>query len=185
MKRVLFLLPVLLVAILGGFLVWGLNPDRDPNAIPSALISKPAPRFDLGPIDGVESPGLKTADLSAAGEPVLVNVFASWCVPCRAEHKVLTRLAQEQEFPLYGINYKDKPGDARQWLTDLGNPYDRIGADETGRVGIEWGISGVPETFLIDATGIVVWRYVGPIATEQAQDELRAALAEVRGGAGS
>lgn len=185
MQRILVALPILAVLVLGGFFLWGLNPDRDPNAIPSALLSKPAPAFDLGPIPGVDSPGLKTADLSAAGEPVLVNVFASWCVPCRAEHKVLTRLAREESFPLYGINYKDKPDDARKWLEELGNPYNRIGADETGRAGIEWGISGVPETFLIDASGTVVWRYVGPIATEQSQNDLRAALNAARGEAGS
>lgn len=185
MQRILVLLPILVVIVLGGFFLWGLNPERDPNAIPSALVSKQAPTFDLGPIDGVESPGLKTADLSAAGEPVVINVFASWCVPCRAEHKVLTRLTRQEGFPLYGINYKDKPEDARKWLAELGNPYGRIGSDETGRAGIEWGISGVPETFVVDASGKVVWRYVGPIATEQSQDDLRAALAAARGEAGS
>lgn len=184
MQRILVALPILVVLVLGGFLVWGLNPERDPNAIPSVLISKPVPAFDLGPIAGVEVPGLESGDL-AGGGPVLVNVFASWCVPCRAEHKVLTRLAAEEGFPLYGINYKDKPEDARAWLAELGNPYQRIGSDESGRAGLEWGISGVPESFLVDATGTVVWRYVGPIATEQAQDDLRAALAEARERAGS
>lgn len=185
MQRILVVLPILVVAILGGFFIWGLNPDRDPNAIPSVLISKPAPQFDLGPIEGVDVPGLKTADLSASGEPVVLNVFASWCVPCRAEHAVLTRLARDEGFDLMGINYKDKPADARAWLEELGNPYVRIGADESGRAGIDWGISGVPETFILDAEGTVVWRYVGPIATEQSQNELRTALAEARGGSGS
>ena len=185
MQRILVFIPIVVVAIMGGFFLWGLNPDRDPNAIPSVLIDKPAPQFDLDPIAGVESPGLKTADLAASGEPVVLNVFASWCVPCRAEHGVLTRLARDEGFELMGINYKDKPEDARAWLEELGNPYARIGADETGRAGIEWGISGVPETFVIDGSGTVVWRYVGPIASEQSQDELRAALAQARGGAGS
>ncbi|WP_323763484.1 DsbE family thiol:disulfide interchange protein [Marinovum sp.] len=184
MQRILVLLPILVVLILGGFFVWGLNPDRDPNAIPSALISKPVPAFDLAPIDGVDVPGLASGDL-AGGEPVLVNVFASWCVPCRAEHKVLTRLATQEGFPLFGINYKDKPEDAKAWLEELGNPYLRIGSDESGRAGLDWGISGVPESFLVDATGTVVWRYVGPIATEQAQDDLRQALAAARERAGT
>lgn len=184
MQRILVLLPIAVVLVIGGFFVWGLNPDRDPNAIPSVLISKPAPEFALAPIAGVDVPGLATADL-ATGEPVLVNVFASWCVPCRAEHKVLTRLAAQEGFQLFGINYKDKPEAAKAWLEELGNPYQRIGSDESGRAGLEWGISGVPESFLIDASGTVVWRYVGPIATEQAQDDFRAALAAARAEAGS
>lgn len=185
MQRILVFLPLVVVAILGGFFLWGLNPDRDPNAIPSARIAKPAPAFELPPVDGVGVPGLKTADLTASGEPVVLNVFASWCVPCRAEHGVLTRLARDEGFELMGINYKDKVEAARDWLEELGNPYTRIGADLSGRAGIEWGISGVPETFVIDGDGIVVWRYVGPIATEQSQDELRAALAKAREGTGS
>lgn len=185
MQRILVVLPIVMVVILGGFFVWGLNPDRDPSAIPSVLISKPVPQFDLGPVKGVDVPGLKTADLTGGGAPVVLNVFASWCVPCRAEHAVLTRLARDEGFDLMGINYKDKPEDARAWLTELGNPYARIGADESGRAGIDWGISGVPETFVIDADGTVLWRYVGPIATEQSQDELRAALASARMGPGS
>ncbi|MDO6729374.1 DsbE family thiol:disulfide interchange protein [Marinovum sp. 2_MG-2023] len=186
MQRVLVMLPVAVVIVIGGFFLWGLNPDRDPNAIPSALVSHPAPAFELEAVDGVDVPGLKTADLAAAGEPVLVNVFASWCVPCRAEHKVLTRLAASEGFPLFGINYKDKPEAARDWLNELGNPYQRIGSDLSGRAGIEWGISGVPESFLVNAEGTVVWRYVGPIASAQAQDELRDALAAARAaGAGS
>ena len=167
MQRILVLLPIAVVLVIGGFFVWGLNPERDPNAIPSVLISKPVPVFDLAPIAGVDVPGLASGDL-AAGEPVLVNVFASWCV------------AAQEGFPLFGINYKDKPEDAKAWLEELGNPYLRIGSDESGRSGLEWGISGVPESFLIDGTGTVIWRYVGPIVTEQAQDDLRRALAATR-----
>ena len=187
MRRLLPFLPLVIVAVLGGFFWWGLNPDRDPNAIPSVLISQPAPEFDLEAVPGVDVPGLAKTDLVDRSDPAVVNVFASWCVPCRAEHKVLTRLMREEGFDLMGINYKDKAEDASGWLTDLGNPYTRIGYDITGRAGIEWGISGVPETFIVAPDGTVVWRYVGPIATEDSQDELRAALAEARGeiGAGS
>ena len=171
----LALLPVAAFVVIGVFLFRGLS--LDPSEIYSVLINKPAPAFELAPLPGKDN-GLATSDLT---QPVqLVNVFASWCVPCRAEHKVLTRLAAQEGFPLFGINYKDKPEDAKAWLEELGNPYLRIGSDESGRSGLEWGISGVPESFLIDGTGTVIWRYVGPIVTEQAQDDLRRALAATR-----
>jgi cytochrome c biogenesis protein CcmG/thiol:disulfide interchange protein DsbE len=180
-KKILLAMPALVAVVLGGFLFWGLNPDRDPNAIPSALVSEPVPDFELPPVESTQTPGLSAAALRSIGEPVLVNVFASWCVPCRAEHAVLTRLVEQDGVRLMGINYMDKPADAANWLEELGNPYERIGSDSEGRVGIEWGISGVPETFVIDANGIVVYRYVGPIVTPEAQDEIRAALAAAGG----
>ncbi|MEM8581801.1 MAG: DsbE family thiol:disulfide interchange protein [Pseudomonadota bacterium] len=180
MKRVLLFLPVAIVGVLFGFFYWGLNPDRDPNAIPSVLISQPAPEFDLPPVDGTKTPGLSVNDIKAAGEPVLVNVFASWCVPCRAEHVVLTRLVEQDGVRLMGINYKDKAPDAAAWLQELGNPYERIGSDYSGRVGIEWGLSGVPETFVIDTSGTVVFRYVGPIVDTGAVEEIKTALDQAR-----
>lgn len=176
MKRVLVALPLITALIIGGFALWGLNPDRDPNSIPSILISKPVPEFDLPPIEGIDVGGLSKDVLSTAGEPVLVNVFASWCVPCRAEHAVLTRMVKEKGVRLMGINYKDKPDAARAWLKDLGNPYERIGSDLDGLAGIEWGISGVPESFVIDGKGIVVFRYVGPIVGAEAQKQVNDAL---------
>jgi len=178
--RLLLFLPVALVGVLFGFFWWGLDPDRDPNAIPSVLISQPAPNFDLPPIEGTQTPGLSNADLASTGEPVLLNVFASWCVPCKAEHVVLTRMVEQDGVRLMGVNYKDKPADAAAWLAELGNPYERIGADVAGRVGIEWGISGVPETFVIDADGTVVYRYVGPIVDTGAVDKIKQALEEAR-----
>lgn len=178
MRRILVFLPLAVVAVLGGFFFWGLNPDRDPAKIPSALIGGGVPGFELAAVPGVNVPGLSKADLEGRDAPSVVNVFASWCVPCRAEHKVLTRLARSEGFDLMGINYKDKAEDAAGWLAELGNPYARIGWDNTGRTGIEWGISGVPETFVVDAQGQVRWRFVGPIVTEEAQQELRDALAE-------
>lgn len=182
MIRILAFAPLLIAAVLGGFFFWGLNPNRDPGEIPSVLISAPAPEFVLPPIEGVDSPGLAKANLSETDAPVIVNVFASWCVPCRAEHSVLTRIGVEENITLYGINYKDKPKDAARWLTELGNPYARIGSDFSGRVGIEWGISGVPETFIIDRDGTVAHRTVGPVVGDRAVGEFMAALAAVRSG---
>lgn len=153
-----------------------MNPDRDPNNIPSVLISQPAPEFDLAAVDGLETPGLSRADLVGNPRPVIVNVFASWCVPCRAEHGVLTQMVEKDGLTLLGINYKDKPLDATKWLAVLGNPYERIGSDLSGRVGIEWGLSGVPETFIVGSDGTVLFRYVGPVVGDTAISKFREAL---------
>jgi cytochrome c biogenesis protein CcmG, thiol:disulfide interchange protein DsbE len=166
--RLLLLLPVLLFAVIGVFLAFGLG--RDPQRLPSALIDKPAPEFELPPLAGRDERGFSRADLG--GEPMLVNVFASWCVPCRIEHPMLNRLAQDG-ITVHGINYKDAPEDARAWLDELGDPFARIGSDRNGRVGIEWGVYGVPETFVIDAQGRIVHRHVGPL---QARDLERTIL---------
>ncbi|WP_370270267.1 DsbE family thiol:disulfide interchange protein [Nioella sp.] len=180
MKRLFALLPLLLAAVLGGFFVWGLNPERDPNAIPSVLISQPVPEFALPPVPGLDVPGVTRSDLSGNDGPVVVNVFASWCVPCRAEHAVLTRFKERDGLRLLGINYKDKPEDAVRWLADLGNPYSAIGSDLDGRAGIEWGISGVPETFIVGADGTVLYRYVGPIVGEEAIAKFTLALRQAQ-----
>lgn len=185
MRRILAALPVLIALVFGAFFLWGLNPDRDPNDIPSALIAQPAPDFDLPAVEGVGVPGLARSDLVANPAPVVVNVFASWCVPCRAEHAVLTRMVERDGVRLFGINYKDKPEDARRWLEDLGNPYERIGSDLSGRAGIEWGISGVPETFIVAGDGTVLYRYVGPIVGVEAEGKFAAALAQARASNGA
>lgn len=181
MNRFLIFLPLCVAIAIGLAGWWGLNPDRDPNSVPSALIGQPVPIFDLPAIEGIGGLGLSTQDFADASGPTLVNVFASWCVPCRAEHAVLTRMVREDNLALVGINYKDKPAAAAAWLTELGNPYVRIGSDQTGRAGIEWGISGVPETFVVDADGIIVFRYVGPITSDAALATLRNALAQAEG----
>lgn len=180
MKRAIAALPVLIVLVFGAFFLWGLNPDRDPNAIPSVLISQPAPEFDLPAVEGVGVPGLSRDNLFGNSDPVVVNVFASWCVPCRAEHAVLTRMVERDGIRLFGINYKDKPEDARGWLEKLGNPYERIGSDLNGRAGIEWGISGVPETFIVAGDGTVLYRYVGPVVGAEAEEKFATALAQAR-----
>ena len=163
MKRFLALLPLAIAAIVGLFALWGLTSDRDPSAIPSVLISKPLPAFDLPPIDGIDSPGVSHLDLQNAGEIVVVNVFASWCLPCRAEHPVLTQMAKDHGFQLVGINYKDTPEKAAKWLEELGNPYIAIGSDLDGRAGLFLGITGVPETFIVGPDGIVRFKEAGPV----------------------
>jgi cytochrome c biogenesis protein CcmG/thiol:disulfide interchange protein DsbE len=149
-------------------LVFLIGLGRDPAIVPSALIDRPVPSFEL-PALLAAKPGFASADLG--GKLKLVNVFASWCVPCRAEHPQLMRLEREG-VELYGINYKDEPDAARQWLASLGDPYARIGADRNGRVGIDWGVYGVPETFLVDGKGVIRYKHVGPITPEALNDTI-------------
>ena len=153
----LYLLPAAVFAILAAAFYIGLGIDTD--VLPSPLIDQPAPRFRLPPLPGTE-PGFSSADLE--GHVSLVNTFASWCAPCREEHKVLNALAQRRRVAIYGIDYKDKEEAALAWIAELGNPYTRIGADD-GKVGIDWGIYGVPETFLVDKAGRIRYKHVGPL----------------------
>jgi cytochrome c biogenesis protein CcmG, thiol:disulfide interchange protein DsbE len=141
--------------------VFGLQRDRD--TLPSPLIGKPVPTFSLPPVKG-RSSGLATSDLR--GEVSLVNVFASWCVACREEHPVLMRLKAQGTVPIHGLNYKDKPDDAAKWLDQMGDPYTRTGADLDGRVAIDWGVYGVPETFVVDGRGRIAFKQVGPITPQ-------------------
>jgi cytochrome c biogenesis protein CcmG, thiol:disulfide interchange protein DsbE len=160
MRRLLYLLPILLFAALAVVFWRGLG--RDPSLLPSAMIDRPAPDFTLPGIG--EKPGLARGDL--AGKVALVNFFASWCAPCRAEHPLLMRLAEEGKVALYGIDYKDKPEDAAKLLAQLGDPYRRIGVDREGRTFIDFGAYGVPETYVIDRAGRIRYRQVGPITAE-------------------
>ena len=163
-RRFGYLLPVLVFVLVGIGLGIGLT--RDPSTLPSALIGKSVPAFDLPPLNaaGNEKPGLSSIDLT--GKVQLVNVFASWCGPCRVEHPILMKLARDG-VPLQALNYKDQPEDAARFLAELGDPYERIGVDQNGRTGIEWGVYGVPETFVIDAEGKIRHKHVGPL---QARD---------------
>jgi cytochrome c biogenesis protein CcmG/thiol:disulfide interchange protein DsbE len=157
MRRWLYLLPVAVFALMAlGFYV-GLGIDE--NVLPSALIDEEAPQFDLPPLPGRDK-GFSTADLK--GHVSLVNTFASWCGPCRLEHPLLNALAARKRVPIYGINYKDTGDAALSWIAALGDPYAQIGAD-SGRVGIDWGVYGVPETFLVDKTGHIRYKHVGPL----------------------
>ena len=156
--RLVYFLPLLAVAGLFVVLGWGLN--RDPGVIPSVLIGKPAPIFDLPPVRG-RTLGLSSQNLK--GEVSLVNVFASWCVACRVEHPLFMRLKAEGVVPIHGLNYKDRPQDAAKWLDDLGDPYIRTGADLNGRVAIDWGVYGVPETFVVDRQGRIAFKQIGAV----------------------
>ena len=156
-RRWWFALPVVIFAGLAAGLYYGLQNDNE--SLPSALIDQPAPAFQLPPLPGHE-PGFSSADLQ--GHVSLVNTFASWCTPCRAEHPVLQALAATKRVPIYGIDYKDKAEAARAWIAELGNPYARIGIDD-GRVGIDWGVYGVPETFVVDRSGRIRYKHVGPL----------------------
>jgi cytochrome c biogenesis protein CcmG/thiol:disulfide interchange protein DsbE len=140
-------------------LAWGLT--RDPRELPSALLDRQVPSFDLPPVQG-RSLGLASSDL--AGEVSLVNVFASWCVACRGEHPLFMELAASGAVPLHGLNYKDRPEDAARWLDRLGDPYTRTGADLDGRVAIDWGVYGVPETFVVSAAGRIVHKHIGSVS---------------------
>ena len=155
-RRFAIAIPLLVFIALVVLLAIGLT--RNPREIPSPLIGKPVPQFSLPPVQG-RSLGLSDRDLK--GQVSVVNVFASWCIPCRQEHPLIQRLARE--VPVHGLNYKDRPEDAARWLEELGDPYTRTGADLDGRVGIDWGVYGVPETFVIDRDGRIVYKQIGPI----------------------
>lgn len=179
-RRLLFLVPALLFAGFVAYLAYALRPERDPSVVPSALIDKPAPEFDLPPLYD-DLPGLARSDLASAelgGKPVLVNFFASWCVPCRAEHPLLMRL-KEEGVALYGIAYKDKPEDAKAFLAELGNPFSRVAMDSSGRTGIDFGVYGVPETYVIDGQGRIRFRHVGPLYPYVLDEQLMPLLAEL------
>ncbi len=156
----------------------------DPSKLPSALIGKSVPRFELPPVEGLFTdgrpiPGFTDADL-AAGRVSLVNVWASWCAPCHQEHPFLTSLAERGEFALYGLNYKDKSSAARRFLGRYGNPFVAVGQDRNGRVAINWGVYGVPETFVVDGAGKIVLKHVGPIDGQVIETRLLPAIARAR-----
>jgi cytochrome c biogenesis protein CcmG/thiol:disulfide interchange protein DsbE len=177
-RRLLYLFPVVIFGVIAGYFLWGLDPERDPRFIPSVMIDQPVPEFELAAIEGMDGPGLKTADLTN-GQVTLVNFFASWCIPCRIEHAFLIQLVERDRARLVGINYKNEAEEARTWLAQLGNPYAQIGADTTGRVGIEWGVYGLPETFIVDKQGRIRYRRVGPIDAYTLEREIRPLLKEL------
>ena len=174
-------LPFILFAALGGLFFYALE-SGDPSRLPSALVGKRVPPFSLPPIEGIadgDAQGFSNADL-AQGEPTILNVWASWCVPCHEEHPLLMQMAKEPGVRLYGINYKDDPAGARRFLGRYGNPFQRVGADKTGRVAIDFGVYGVPETYVISGDGKIAYRHVGPLTEASIKEKLLPLLQQAR-----
>ncbi|MCR4283176.1 MAG: DsbE family thiol:disulfide interchange protein [Bauldia sp.] len=174
--RLVYLLPLGFFLSLALIFLLRLESGTDPEAIPSALVGQPAPPFDLPPLEGLNVPGLKRADLD--GQVTVVNIFASWCGPCRTEHPQLVALAADERIRLVGIDYKDQPQNAKRFLDDLGNPYAAVGVDTRGRTGIDWGVYGVPETFVVDRAGIIRFKFIGPLTAETVESALMPAIAK-------
>ena len=158
MNRLFFFLPLAIFAVMGVYFALGLR--EDPSAIPSQMIDRPLPAFDLGGIAEGE-PGLSRADLD--GQVALLNVFGSWCPPCEIEHPMLMQISRSGRVPIYGVNWRDAPGAGAAWLARNGNPYHRVGNDAEGDLVFELGITGAPETFLVDRQGRVRFHHVGII----------------------
>lgn len=173
-RRWLVLLPLAVFLTLAAVFLVRLWSGADISRIPSVLIGSPAPKTTLPALIGAGMPGWDSSRF--AGKVTLVNVFASWCAPCREEHPVLMAFAEDTRFDIVGLNYKDKAPAAATFLSALGNPYDAVGFDEAGRAGIDWGVYGVPETFVVGRDGTVLYKQIGPIITEAAANTLMAEI---------
>ncbi|NSL20417.1 DsbE family thiol:disulfide interchange protein [Agrobacterium tumefaciens] len=182
-RYALALLPLLLFggfAIIAGKMLY----DQDVNgldisAIPSALIGTKAPALSLPPLEGSNLPALN--DAAVKGKLTLVNVFASWCIPCRQEHPILQELAKDKRITVVGINYKDKPDNALRFLGELGNPFAAIGVDPNGKAAIDWGVYGIPESYLVGADGTILYKKVGPFDARSVERDLLPAIAAAAG----
>ena len=170
-----YLVPLAIFALLVAFLYRGLS--LDPKLVPSPLIGKPMPTFTLSRLD---NPAATISDADFKGKVTLLNVWATWCVSCRQEHKTLVQLAKTGQVDIYGLNYKDNREEARRWLTRFGNPYVANAFDSDGRVGIDWGVYGAPETFIIDREGIIRHKHIGPLTTEIINDEILPLVAKLK-----
>ncbi len=173
-----FLIPLVVFIVMVGFLAIGLT--LDPREVPSPFIGKPAPAFTLPQVADANKT-LSPADFK--GQVALVNVWASWCVSCRQEHPVLLELARRKLVPIYGLNYKDERQDALGWLDQFGDPYTASAFDADGRVGINWGVYGVPETFVIDRQGIIRHKHTGPVTPEALETTLLPLIRQLQGSA--
>ena len=172
-----YLVPVGLFAVLVGFLYFGLG--RDKETLPSPLIGKPAPVFELARLD---DPSKTFSNAELAGKPYVLNVWGSWCVGCRQEHGALLEIARRGEVPIVGLNYNDERAAALNWLDQLGNPYVVNAFDGEGRVGIDWGVYGAPETFLIDANGKIIKKHIAPLTVEIWEQEFVPLLQQAKAG---
>jgi cytochrome c biogenesis protein CcmG/thiol:disulfide interchange protein DsbE len=173
--RLRCLAPIVAWIALALTLGWALN--RDPRELPSALIGKPVPSFSLPPVKG-RTLGLSNVDL--VGEVSLVNVFASWCVACGAEHPLLLDLKAGEVVPIHGLNYTDQPENAARWLNILSDPYTRTGADADGRVAIDWDVYGVPETFVIGKDGRIAHKHIGPLIPQDLEETILPLIRRLR-----
>lgn len=176
MKYLKFLLPMGIFLVLVVFLGIGLR--LDPKEVPSPLIGKPAPAFALARLD---KPEQKISRDDLLGKVWMLNVWASWCVACRQEHPLLVEFAKAKILPIYGLNYKDKPDAGRKWLADFGNPYTASLSDLDGRVGIDFGVYGVPETFIIDRQGMVRFKHIGPVTPEVLRTQIEPLVRKLNG----
>lgn len=180
-RRLIAFLPLLVFAALAALFLFRLDGGGDPSKVPSALIGRSVPDFDLPGVEGLERDGQPVPGLSDAalkrGRVSVVNVWASWCAPCREEHPLLMKLAADPGIDLYGLNYKDAADNARRFLGLHGNPFRAVGADARGRTGIDWGVYGVPETFVVDGAGRIVFKHVGPLSEKSIADRLMPAIA--------
>ena len=189
MRSLRYIVPVLLFLVVAGFLLLGL--DRNPSEIPSPLIGKPAPPWSLPRLSTSGSAASGGADAGSLdggalkGQPYLLNVWASWCAPCLQEHPVLVELAKRKVIRIVGINYKDRPEDARAWLARHGNPFAEIVADRQGRTAIDFGVYGVPETFLVDGQGVIRFKHIGALTVDAVQGRLLPAIAALGGAPGA
>lgn len=175
------LLPLVIFAALGVLLFVGVRMSGDPNrdALPSPLIDRTAPAFVL---NALHEPERSVSESDLRGAPYLLNVWGSWCPACRDEHPVIERLAESGRIRVVGFNWKDEREDALRWLQRFGDPYHEIIVDQVGRTAIDWGVYGAPETFLVDAEGVIRWKYIGPITDEVVEKQLLPTLARIEGG---
>jgi cytochrome c biogenesis protein CcmG/thiol:disulfide interchange protein DsbE len=170
-----YLVPLAIFALLVAFLFRGLS--LDPKLVPSPLVGKPIPTFTLTRLD---NPAVTISDADFRGKVTLLNVWATWCVSCRREHETLVELAKTGQVEIYGLNYKDNREDANRYLAQLGNPYVANAFDNDGRVGIDWGVYGAPETFVIDREGIIRHKHIGPLTTDIINDEILPLVAKLK-----
>ena len=174
-----FLLPAVMFAALIALFIVGLNPQRDIHALPSPLIGKPAPQFTL---TDVLDASRQVSNIPLQGQVYVFNVWATWCAGCRQEHEALLAIAKQSVVPIVGLDWNDDRDKASRWLTQLGNPYNEVAFDNEGRVAIDWGVYGAPETFLVDAQGQVIFKHIAPLTLEIWQQEFLPRIAAARRG---
>lgn len=178
-----YIVPALIFMAMAGMFAFALK-KGDPSRLPSALIGKPAPEFTVTAIEGLNDGSqpvkLFTREMLASGKPSVVNFWASWCIPCIEEHPLLIQLARETGVAIFGVNYKDQAVAARRFLGRYGNPFAAVGADTNGRAAIEWGVYGMPETFVLDGEGRILYKHIGPLSAQALRETVIPAIERAR-----